>query len=63
MSEPAKVFEDRAKPGQWRVEWFDDNGRCELDIFAGPDVRREALRFAMRRYGRFKEVQLEPQHA
>jgi hypothetical protein len=25
MAELAKVFEDR---GQWRVEWFDDNGRC-----------------------------------
>lgn len=23
MSVPAKVFEDRETPGQWRVEWFD----------------------------------------
>jgi hypothetical protein len=30
MSEPAKVLEDREMPGQWRVEWFDDDGRCEL---------------------------------
>ena len=37
MSEPAKVFEDRAKPGQWRVEWFDDDGRSEVEIFTGPD--------------------------
>jgi hypothetical protein len=34
MKEPAKVFEDREIPGQWRVEWFDDAGACELvDIF------------------------------
>ncbi len=39
MSEPAKVFEDRVKPGQWRVEWFDDDGRCELEIFTGPTAR------------------------
>jgi len=30
--EPAKVFEDRETPGQWRVEWFDDDGRCELEF-------------------------------
>jgi hypothetical protein len=37
MSEPAKVFEDRETPGQWRVEWFDDDGACELvEIFTGP---------------------------
>jgi len=40
-TEPAKVFEDR---GQWRVEWFDDDGRCELEIFTGPDARAKALR-------------------
>ena len=32
-AEPANVFEDRATPGQWRVEWFGDDGRCELEIF------------------------------
>jgi hypothetical protein len=60
MSEPAKVFEDREITGQWRVEWFDDDGRCELEIFTGPDARRQALRYAMRQYGHFREVQLEP---
>jgi len=56
MSEPAKVSEDRAKPGQWRVEWFDDDGCCELEIFDGHDPRRQALRYAMRKYGHFREV-------
>jgi hypothetical protein len=60
MAEPAKVFEDRVKAGQWRVEWFDDDGRCELEIFVGPTARRDALRFAMQKYGHFEEVQLEP---
>ena len=60
MSEPAKVFEARETPGEWRVEWFDDDGRCELEMFSGHDAKRQALRYAMRRYGHFKEVQLEP---
>ena len=61
-SEPAKVFEDREAPGEWRVEWFDDDGRCELEIFTGHTARRDALRYAMRTYGHFREVQLEPQN-
>jgi hypothetical protein len=60
MSEPAKVFEDRGTPDQWRVEWFDDDGRCELEIFTGSTARRDALRYAMQKYGHFKEVQPEP---
>ena len=60
-TEPAKVFEDRETPGEWRVEWFDDDGRCEFEIFSGHDARRQALRYAMRRYGHFREVQPEPQ--
>jgi predicted Rossmann-fold nucleotide-binding protein len=43
MSEPTKVFEDREVPGQWRAEWFDDDGGCELEIFTGP---RAAVRNA-----------------
>jgi hypothetical protein len=58
MTKPATVFEHR--DGQWRVEWFDDDGRCELEIFNGPDAHRQALRYAVQTYGHFKEVQLEP---
>jgi hypothetical protein len=57
MSEPAKVFEDRELPGQWRVEWFGDDGRCELQTFTGPTARREALRYAMQNYTHFREVE------
>jgi hypothetical protein len=60
MSEPALVFEDRITLGQWRVDWFDDDGRRELEIFSGPDARRQALRYAMQKYGHFREVELEP---
>ena len=60
-TEPAKVFEDREKPGEWRVEWFDDDGHPELEIFTGHDARRQALRYAMRKYGHFREVELQPQ--
>ena len=60
MSEPAKVYEDAATPGQWCVEWFDDDGGCELEFFTGPTAHRQALRYAMRKYGYFREVQLEP---
>ena len=57
----AKVFEDH-ETGEWRVEWFDDDGHSELEIFTGPTARRDALRYAMRAYGHFREVQLEPQN-
>jgi hypothetical protein len=48
MSEPAKVFEDRESPGQWRVEWFDDDGRCELEDIHRPDraAAGTAIRYA-----------------
>jgi hypothetical protein len=60
MSEPAKVFEDRETVSHWRVECVGDDGRCELEIFTGPTARRQALRYAMQKYGHFREVQLEP---
>ncbi len=39
MHEPAKVFEDRISPGDWRVEKIDDDGGIEVAIFSGPDAR------------------------
>jgi hypothetical protein len=27
-------------PAKWRVEWFGDDGRCELQTFTGPTARR-----------------------
>ena len=60
MPEPAHVFEDRMYPGEWRVEWFNDDGACEVAIFAGPNTRERALRYADRQYGRFEESRLDP---
>jgi len=45
-----RSFEDPETPDQWRVECFDNDGRCELEIFTGEAARRQALR----------EMQLEP---
>ena len=60
ISEPAKVFEDRLYPDDWRVEWVDDDGGVELAIFAGPNARERALRYADRQYGHFEEVSFDP---
>ena len=59
-AEPAKVFEDRRCPGDWRVEWVDDDGGVEVAIFSGPNARERALRYADRQCGNFREVSLEP---
>jgi hypothetical protein len=56
MSEPARVFEDRLYPSDWRVEWVDDDGGEELAIFGGPKARERAMRYADRQYGQFEEV-------
>jgi hypothetical protein len=58
MSETAKVFEDRVIPGEWRVEWIDD-GAVEIGIFAGPNARERARRYAFQ-YRVFEEVDLDP---
>jgi hypothetical protein len=59
MSEPAKVFEDSVIPVRWHVEWQDEDGHCELEVFAGPTGRPQALWYAMQQYGHFREVQPE----
>jgi len=46
-------------PGQWCVEWVDEDGNTEVEAFTGHDARRQALRYAMQKFGYFQEVQLE----
>ena len=60
MTEPAKVSEAHEIPSQWRVEWSDDDGRPEVEVFTGPTARRDALRYAIQHYGHFREVEPEP---
>lgn len=42
----AKLFRDRVRAEDWRVEKYDEDGGCEVAIFSGPDAQeraREAL--------------------
>jgi hypothetical protein len=58
--EPAQVFEDRMYAGEWRVQWFDDHGDCEVPIFSGPKSRERAIQYAERQYGLFAELRFDP---
>jgi hypothetical protein len=60
MPEPAIIFPDRLYSEEWRVEWVDDDGACEVAIFAGPNARERAIRYADRQYGLFEEVGFDP---
>jgi hypothetical protein len=33
------VIEDSDGTGDWRVEYFDDDGACYITVFAGPRPR------------------------
>ena len=54
--EPAYLFEDRQTPGDWHVQWTDDDGGCEMAIFSGPRARERAIVFAERCYDSYEEV-------
>lgn len=41
-----EAFEDRKISGDWRVEAFDDDGRCFVAIFAGPQAKQRAEEYA-----------------
>lgn len=58
MPEIAKVFQDHQHPGEWRVEWFDNDGGCEVEIFLGPNAREQAIRYAHHQYEKFEEVSI-----
>ena len=36
------VFQDRKQAGEWRVEYFDEDGGCYVTIFAGPGAEKRA---------------------
>jgi hypothetical protein len=40
------VFEDRQREGDWRVEYFDEDGGCYVAIFGGPEAERRARDYA-----------------
>jgi hypothetical protein len=54
------VNEDRHGSGEWRVEYFDDDGGCYVTIFAGPASEKLAREyFASLKSGRLT-IQREP---
>ena len=40
------AFEDKQHSADWRVEAFDDDGRCFVTIFSGPDAKQRAQEYA-----------------
>jgi hypothetical protein len=57
-----RYFEDRERPGNWRVEWFDGDGGCEVaievTIFSGPNAQERAIRYALGQYQSFEVIRL-----
>lgn len=41
-----QAFADKKYSGDWRVEAFDDDGRCFLAIFSGPEAQTRAEEYA-----------------
>jgi hypothetical protein len=56
LDEPAKVFETRLIPGEWRVEWEDHCGEIETAIFSGPDAHERAISYAARQYCSLEDI-------
>jgi hypothetical protein len=54
-----KVFGDRIVSGQWRVEYFDDDGGCYVAIFAGPAAEQRARDYG----GALRNGRLTPHEA
>lgn len=41
-----EVIEDKKYPGGWRTEAIDEDGRCYVTIFSGPEARTRAEEYA-----------------
>jgi transposase-like protein len=54
------VNEDRSGTGEWRVEYFDDDGGCYVTIFAGPAAERRARDYFISLQSGRLSVQREP---
>ena len=49
------VIEDREGTGEWRVEYFDDDGACYVTMFAGPKAEQRARsNFEALKFGRLR---------
>ena len=54
------VNEDRFGTGEWRVEYFDDDGGCYITIFAGPAAERRARDYFISLKSGRLSIQREP---
>jgi hypothetical protein len=51
------VIEDRDGTGEWRVEYFDDDGACYVTVFAGPKAEKRARDyFEALKFGRLRAI-------
>jgi hypothetical protein len=51
------VIEDSDSTGEWRVEYFDDDGGCYVTMFAGPKAEQRARDyFTALKFGRLRAV-------
>ena len=51
------VIEDSGGTGDWRVEYFDDDGGCYVTLFAGPKAEKRARDyFEALKFGRLRAV-------
>jgi hypothetical protein len=51
------VHEDRDGTGEWRVEYFDDDGGCYVAVFGGPKAERRVRDyFDALKFGRLRTV-------
>jgi hypothetical protein len=51
------VIEDSDATGDWRVEYFDDEGACYITSFAGPQAEKRACDyFQALKFGRLQTV-------
>ena len=51
------VFENRYGGGEWRVEYFDDDGGCYVTLFAGSGAERRAREyFAALKSGQLRTI-------
>jgi hypothetical protein len=51
------VIEDSDATGDWRVEYFDDDGACYITSFAGPQAEKRACDyFQALKFGRLQTV-------
>ena len=51
------VIEDSDGTGDWRVEYFDDDGACYITVFAGPKAEQRARDyFQALKFGRLRAV-------